>query len=281
MSSVCRCGGCGVHAGGTVAAMTPPDPLVARLRAAGCVFAEGEATLLRDAASGDGLEALVVRRIAGEPLEVLLGWAEFAGLRVAVAPGVFVPRRRSEVLVGAALEGLADVAVVVELCCGAGAIAAAVRAARPDVEVWASDIDPDAVAVARRNLPPVRVRVGDLYDALPASLCGRVDVLVANAPYVPSAEIPFMPAEAREYEHRVALDGGPDGHAVQARIAAGAWEWLAPGGRVILETSRRQAPRTASLLTEQGFTARIVRDEERDGTCVVGVLGGGSGSPAD
>jgi release factor glutamine methyltransferase len=260
--------------------MPPPDPLVARLRAAGCVFAEDEATLLRGAASGEALDALVARRVAGEPLEVLLGWAEFAGLRVAVAPGVFVPRRRSEVLVDAALEALRDHAIVVELCCGVGAIAAAVRAARPDAEVWASDIDPDAVAVARRNLPPERVREGDLYDALPASLRGRVDVLVANAPYVPTDEIAFMPAEAREHEHRVALDGGADGHAVQARIAAGSPEWLAPGGRVIIETSRRQAPRTASLLEEQGFQVRVVRDDERDGTCVVGALGGAEGSPA-
>jgi release factor glutamine methyltransferase len=254
--------------------MTSPDPLVARLRAAGCVFAEDEATLLQDAASGDALEALVERRVAGEPLETLLGWAEFAGLRVDVAPGVFVPRWRSELLVEAALEGLPDDAVVVELCCGVGAIAAAVRAARPDADVWACDIDPDAVAVARQNLPPDRVSEGDLYDALPASLRGRVDLLVANAPYVPTDEIAFMPTEARDHEHRVALDGGSDGHAVQARIASGSREWLAPGGRLIIETSERQAPRTASLLEEQGFAVRVVRDEERDGTCVVGVLGG-------
>jgi release factor glutamine methyltransferase len=254
--------------------MTPPDPLVVRLRAAGCVFAEDEATLLRDAASGDTLEALVARRVAGEPLEVLLGWAEFAGLRVAVAAGVFVPRWRSELLVEASLATLPDDAVVVELCCGVGAIAAAVRTARPDAEVWASDIDPDAVAVARRNLPPERVREGDLYDALPASLRGRVDLLIANAPYVPTDEIAFMPTEARDHEHRVALDGGTDGHAVQARIASGSREWLAPGGRLIIETSERQAPRTASLLEEQGFAVGVERDDERDGTCVVGVLVG-------
>jgi release factor glutamine methyltransferase len=252
--------------------MPPPDPLVARLRAAGCVFAEDEAALLRDAASDDALEALVVRRIAGEPLEVLLGWAEFAGLRVAVAPGVFVPRRRSELLVDLALAGLPDDAVVVELCCGVGAIAAAIRAARPDAEVWACDIDPDAVAAARRNLPAERVREGDLYDALPAELRGRVDVLVANAPYVPTEEIAFMPAEAREHEHRVALDGGADGHAVQARVASACRDWLARGGRVVIETSERQAPRTASLLDEHGLVVRIVHDEERDGTCVVGML---------
>ncbi len=238
------------------------------------MFAEEETALLQEAASGTALEALVVRRVAGEPLEVLLGWAEFAGLRVAVAPGVFVPRRRSELLVDAALDGLRDDAVVVELCCGVGAIGAAILAARPGAEVWAADIDPDAVAVARRNLPAERVVLGELFDPLPAVLHGRVDVLVANAPYVPSDEIDFMPSEAREHEHRVALDGGPDGHAVQARIASGCRAWLAPGGRVIIETSERQAPRTASLLADAGLAVRVLRDEDRDATAVVGVLAG-------
>lgn len=252
--------------------MTEPDPLVGRLRAAGCVFAEDEAALLREAAAGDALEALVIRRIAGEPLEALLGWAEFDGLRVATAPGVFVPRIRTELLVDLAAEGLRTGAVVVELCCGVGAIATAIRNRRPETEIWASDIDPDAVAVARRNLPPERVTEGDLYDALPHELKGRVDVLVANAPYVPTDEIAFMPSEARDHEHLVALDGGVDGHAIQARIAAGCRDWLASGGRVIIETSGRQAARTASLLEDAGLRTRVVRDEERDGTAVVGEL---------
>ena len=250
--------------------MTDSDPLVARLRAAGCVFAEDEAALLREAADGDELESLVARRVLGEPLEALLGWAEFDGLRVAVAPGVFVPRMRTELLVDLALEGLRPGAVVVELCCGVAAIAAAIRSRRPDVEVWASDIDPDAVAVARRNLPPDRVTEGDLYDTLAEELRGRVDLLVANAPYVPTDEIAFMPSEARDHEHLVALDGGADGHAIQARIAAESRAWLSPGGRVIIETSERQAPRTASLLQDAGLRTRIARDEDRDGTAVVG-----------
>lgn len=248
------------------------EDLVARLRAAGCVFAEDEAALLRETAEGDALEALVVRRIAGEPLEALLGWAEFDGLRVAVAPGVFVPRVRTELLVDLAVEGLRTGAVAVELCCGVGAIAAAIRTRRPETHVWASDIDPDAVAVARQNLPPERVSEGDLFDALPHELRGRVDVLVANAPYVPTDEIAFMPSEARDHEHHVALDGGVDGLAIQARIAAGCRTWLAPGGRVIIETSEAQAPRTASLLQDAGLRTRIVRDDERDGTAVVGLL---------
>ena len=95
-------------------------------------------------------------------------------------------------------------------------------------------------------------------------------MLVANAPYVPTDEIAFMPTEARDHEHRVALDGGVDGHAIQARIAAACREWLSPGGRVIIETSVRQAPRTASLLQDAGLRTRILHDEDRDGTAVVG-----------
>ncbi|MFT4028501.1 MAG: putative protein N(5)-glutamine methyltransferase [Protaetiibacter sp.] len=249
-----------------------PDPLATRLRRAGCVYAEEEAALLREAASGAELEALVARRVVGEPLEVLLGWAGFAGLRVAVAAGVFVPRRRSELLVELGLDLLPDDPVVVELCCGTGAIAAAIRARRPDAGVWAVDIDPDAVDVARRNLPPARVLLGELYDPLPEGLRERVNLIVANAPYVPTGEIAFMPAEAREHEHRVALDGGADGHEVQARVASGCRAWLAQAGRVVIETSERQASRTASLLQEQGLATRIVHDTERDATAVVGAV---------
>lgn len=249
------------------------DPLVERLRAAGCVFAEQEADLLRAAASGAALDELVARRVAGEPLETLLGWVDFDGLRIAVAHGVFVPRRRTELLVDLAVEGLPLDSVVVELCCGVAAVAAAVRARRPDVDVWASDIDPAATVVARRNLAPDRVVEGDLFAPLPDALRGRVAVLIANAPYVPSGEIDFMPAEARLHENLVALDGGADGLAVHARIAAGCARWLSPSGRVIIETSERQAAGTASLLAAVGLRTRIERDDERDATAVVGWRG--------
>jgi methylase of polypeptide subunit release factors len=135
------------------------------------------------------------------------------------------------------------------MCCGAGPVAAVLAAQVPGVEVWAVDVDPVAVRCARRNLPDGRVLLGDLFDPLPADLRGRVGVLVANAPYVPSEEVAFMPAEARLHEARVALDGGPDGLDVQRRVIAAAPEWLAPGGTLLVETSRRQAPGTAAALT--------------------------------
>jgi len=255
------------------------DPLVAQLRAAGCVYAEEESALLRDAATGSHLEHLVARRVAGEPLEVLLGWAEVAGVRVRTAPGVFVPRARSGLLARLALEALthpADPAparpVVVDLGCGTGALGAVVAHHRPDAVVHAADLDPAAVACARRNLPPDRVHEGDLYDALPPTLLGRVDALLVNAPYVPTAHVGLMPPEARLHEPLVALDGGLDGLAVQRRVAAGASRWLAPTGVLLLETGRTQAPRTLALLRDAGLDASLHTDDDLEATVAVGRL---------
>ncbi len=257
--------------------MTATDvgAVVDRLRAAGCVFAEDEAALLLDAADGpDDLERLLARRVAGEPLEHVLGWAGFRGLRVLVGPAVFVPRWRTAFLVDLAIGLLAerDHPLVVDLCCGTGAIAAALLAEAPGVEVHAADLDPRAVASARLNVEPRggRVHEGDLYDALPGDLRGRVDVLAVNAPYVPTEEIAMMPPEARDHEARVALDGGGDGLDVHRRVAASAREWLAPGGHLLIETSRRQAPTTAALVTAGGLVAHVVHDEEVDATVVIG-----------
>jgi release factor glutamine methyltransferase len=257
--------------------------LVGRLRAAGCVFAEEEAALLTEAAAGssDRLEVLAVRREAGEPLEQLVGWVEFCGLRLAVAPGVFVPRRRTELLVDEVVALTGPGSVVVDLGCGVGAIAAAVLARVPAVEVHAVDIDPDAVACARRNLPPDSVLEGDLYDALPRRLRGAVDVVVANAPYVPTDAIGLMPREARDHEHPVALDGGPDGLEVQRRVIAGASGWLRPGGHVLVETGRSQLDGTSATLREAGLAVTIRADEESGGLVARGTtyLNGGMPTP--
>jgi release factor glutamine methyltransferase len=254
---------------------TTAEAVVARLRAAGCVFAEEEAAVLLDATPGGAeLEAMIVRREAGEPLEVIVGWAEFRGRRVVVAPGVFVPRRRTELLVSATVELAESGSVVVELCCGVAAVASAVAAEVPGADVFAADIDPAEIAVARRNLPPDRVFEGDLYDALPVGLRGRVDLLVANAPYVPTAEIANMPPEARDHEPLVALDGGADGLDVQRRITEHSSEWLAPGGSLLIETSVRQAPATAELMRSAGLEPRIAHDDELDATVVIGSAAG-------
>lgn len=208
------------------------------------------------ATSSEELATLVARRVAGEPLEQVLGWAEFCGLRIVVAPGVFVPRQRTALLAELAAEHAHPGAVVVDLCCGTGAIGAVVAARVTGAEVHAADVDRAAVDCARRNLPGHKVHHGDLYDALPVGLRRRVDVLAVNAPYVPSGEIPLMPSEARDHEHRVALDGGNDGLSVHRRVAVGAIEWLAPSGVLLLETSAHHregslaACRAADLVAE-------------------------------
>ena len=248
--------------------------LVARLRSAGCVWAEEEVALLAtEATTTSGLEALVARRERGVPLEVVVGWADFAGVRVPVESGVFVPRSRSALLVRLATEALAthargSGAVVVDLGCGTGALGAAVAAARPDCEVWAVDLDPAAARCARQVLPPERVRQGDLWEALPASLAGRVAVVLANAPYVPTAAVALMPPEARVHEPRRALDGGLDGLDVQRRVIAGAAHWLVQDGLLVVETSRTQAPATAALATRAGLDARVEVDDDLDATTV-------------
>jgi release factor glutamine methyltransferase len=247
--------------------------VVSTLRSAGCVFAEDEADLLVSAARDHGeLAAMVERRVIGLPLEHVLGWAEFHGRRVSVDPGVFVPRRRSEFLVDRALALAPPRPVVVDLCCGSGALGAAVLHTLGGGELHAADIEPAAVRCARRNVEPVggRVYEGDLYAPLPGRLAGRVDVLIANAPYVPSGEIGLLPPEARDHEPLVALDGGGDGLAIQRRVIAQARRWLAPGGALLIETSERQAPRTAAAFTGQGLCARVAVYEERDATVVIG-----------
>jgi release factor glutamine methyltransferase len=247
------------------------DRLVRRLRAAGCVFAEEEAALLAGAVDTPSqLEELTSRREAGEPLERLLGWVEFCGLRLAVAPGVFVPRQRTALLVEEVVALVAPGDLVVDLGCGTGAIAAAVLSRVPGVEVYAVDVDPDAVACARRNLPPDRVLEGDLYDALPPALAGRVAVVVANAPYVPTDAIALMPREARDHEHRIALDGGPDGLEVQRRVIASARTWLRPGGHVLVETGRSQLEASEEAFRQAELAVSVSSDEESGGLVVRG-----------
>jgi release factor glutamine methyltransferase len=290
--------------------------VIARLRAAGCVWAEDEASLLASAARSPAeLDAMVARRAGGEPLEQIVGWAEFCGLRIAVDAGVFVPRKRSEFLVWVAVglarsRGEAGWPVIVDLCCGTGALGLAVAAAlsggdapggdgagasglavaaRPTggntegsaspgarlggVSLHAADLDPAAVACARRNVEPAggQVHLGDLFTALPSGLAGRIAVLTCNAPYVPTTEIAFMPAEARDHEALIALDGGTDGLAVLSRVAAAAPAWLAPGGVLLVETSERQAPAMAAAMTEAGLTAQVHEDDESGATVVTGV----------
>jgi release factor glutamine methyltransferase len=264
--------------------------IVARLRAAGCVFAEDEARLLISAAgTTDELFALVDRRVSGIPLEHVLGWAEFCGLRIAVDPGVFVPRRRTGFLVQQAVTAVDQLVrsagadcvarssvVVVDLCCGSGAVGAAVVSALGStvkVALHAVDIDPAAVGCARRNTVPLgaaRVYQGDLFAPLPEVLRGRVDFVFANVPYVPTDAVSTMPPEARLHEPRTALDGGADGLTVLRRVAAEASQWLRPHGQLLIETSEQQVPAAVEAFERGGLRSRVASSEVFAATVVIG-----------
>lgn len=254
-----------------------PD-LVARLRAAGCVFAEDEAALLREAAPDPAaLEDLVRRRIAGEPLELLLGWVAFDGLRVAVDREVFVPRQRTTWLVEVADATLAAhapdrPATVVDLCCGSGALGLALAHRRPGTTLHATDDHPAAVACAARNLAQVggTVHLGDLASPLPMDLRGQVDTLLANVPYVPTAAVAAMPPESRDHEPRSTVDGGADGLDVLRRVATLAPEWLVRGGSMHSEVAAAQVDAALAVITGSGLLARVDHDEDRDATVVSG-----------
>jgi release factor glutamine methyltransferase len=255
--------------------------IVSRLRAAGCVFAEDEARLLVEAAPDQlALARMVRQRVDGLPLEQILGWAEFCGLRIAVAPGVFVPRRRSEFLARQAVDlgrnildsGAAEQLVVLDLCCGSGALGAVLAAELEQVQLHATDIEPAAVECARRNVERFSGTVyqGDLFKPLPRRLRGTVHILTANVPYVPSNEIALLPAEAREHEPLRALDGGADGLDILRRVAQEAPVWLAPGGQLLVETSERQAQSAARVFTEAGLLATVAGCTELGSTVIIG-----------
>ena len=184
---------------------------------------------------------------------------------------MFVPRRRTEFLAGQAVALARPGAVVVDLCCGTGALGAVLAASVDQAEVHAADIDPAAVRCARRNLAAAggRVYQGDLFGPLPAALRGRVGILLANVPYVPTGEVGLLPLEAREHEARVALDGGPDGLAVLRRVASAAADWLAPGGHLLTEISERQVAAATEAVRRAGLTARVSRSEEHGATVLI------------
>jgi release factor glutamine methyltransferase len=253
----------------------PQSVIVSRLRAAGCVFAEDEALLLVSAARTPAdLDAMVERRAAGLPLEHVLGWAEFFGLRIEVDPGVFRPRHRTELLVREAAALARPGAVIVDLCCGSGAVGAALLAVLDRVELHCVDLDPAAVGCARRNVVAEggHVYEGDLYEPLPTALQGHVELLVANAPYVPTDAIGFLPPEARMHEPQLALDGGADGLDVLRRVTAEAPRWLAPSGHLLVETSQDQAPQLVEAFSLNGLVPRVVRSEEMNATVVIGAM---------
>jgi len=236
--------------------------VVERLRAAGCVFAEDEARLL------SGREDLIARRIAGERLEHVLGWADFGGVRVRVEPGVFVPRPQTVELarVAASLRP----GVHLDLFSGSGAIAAYVAHRCPTARVVACELH--VSSSLRANVP--EVCESDVDDGVPVDLEGQVDVLTANVPYVPTAELDVVPHDGEPVD---ALDGGPDGLDWIRRLYTCAPRWLRPGGTLLFELARHQIP----ILPDSRYLNRpeVVASSTENGVVVsVRRLGDGSGA---
>jgi release factor glutamine methyltransferase len=250
--------------------MTARTRAITLLRAAGCVFAEEEVAVLAGAAPDDEtLAALVVRRAAGEPLEQVVGYADFAGVRVRLRPGVFVPRVRSELLVRLAADEATGNETVVDLCCGSGALGLAVYHRNHKITLHSADLDPIAVATARDNLTSP-VHQGDLFAALPTDLRGRIDVLIANVPYVATAHIPLLPAEARDHEPALALDGGADGLSVFRRVTAAAPAWLSRGGILLSEITEAQQTAATEAVKQAGLDADSIYDDDLEARVIRG-----------
>lgn len=218
----------------------------------------------------DRFWALVGRRQAHEPLQYLLGFEDFVGLRIRVTPDVLIPRPETEGLVEWAVEILAplDGPVAADVGTGSGAIACALAAACPALEVLAIDSSLAALAVAAGNVRAaglsarVRLVAGDLLAPL-ASLAGGLDMIVSNPPYLPTGIIPSLPREVAGFEPRLALDGGPDGLRVIRRIVAEAPGLLRSGGTLLMEIGEEQAGLVASLMAAEGFSRIAARRDLR------------------
>jgi release factor glutamine methyltransferase len=237
--------------------------VVSALAWGGSVAAEAEADALiaasRDGAGG--VEELLARRLDGEPLAWIVGSLEFCGIRLRIDRGVFVPRPQTEALGRRAASLLPEEGTAVDLCTGCGAIAAVLGSVRPRATVHATDLDPVAVACARRN--GVRALLGDLADPLPPAVRGRVDVLTAVVPYVPTEAIHLLPSDVLRHEPMTALDGGPRGTSVLFRAAGAAADLLGRGGTVLLEIGGRQAEELAAALTDLGLgEIRVHQDDD-------------------
>ncbi len=240
-----------------------PTWVVRALAEGGCVAPDAEAdALLR--ASREGvvpIEELIARRLRGEPLAWITGWVRFCGIWIRVDPGVFVPRPHTETLARRAVSLLPTEGIAVDLCTGSGAVAVVLGSGRPRATVVATDVDPAAVACARRN--GVGALVGDLDEPLPPSIRGRVNVMTAVVPYVPTEELHLLPRDVLDNEPRRVLDGGPGGTTVLVQAAEAAARWLRPGGSVLLEIGGNQAGELARTLTDNGLSKiRVHRDDE-------------------
>jgi release factor glutamine methyltransferase len=232
---------------------------------AGFVAADDEALELIDVANGDDviLEAMVARRLRGEPIAWIVGYATFCGLRVNVHDGVYVPRWQSEPLARRAVERLPAQGVAVDLCTGSGALAMVLRAHRPDARIMATELDERAVECARSN--GVDVYPGDLFTSLPRELDGQVDVIVAVVPYVPTPSLSFLPRGTFDFESTLSYDGGEEGVSVLSRVVRESVGYLRFGGALLLELGGDEAQSVEEDLASHGFSDVVIhRDDDGD-----------------
>ncbi|HCG57245.1 MULTISPECIES: methyltransferase [Brevibacterium] len=253
--------------------------VAAHLRHAGCVFAEDEARILIQAAQESSsdtadreatLTGLTARRVAGEPLEQVVGWVEFAGQRLAVAPNVFVPRQRTTLLAKQSVRAVREAgagARFLEAFCGVGPVAASVLRASPEAEIHIGDRDESTLACARRNIGPHgEYHLLNCLDGLPQHLAGSFDVISAVPPYVPDAAAMFLPREARDHETSAALFGGADGLDLVRRLIGESHQWLSPGGVVLIECGIEQQHTAVEFAATAGFSASIVLGDDEQTT---------------
>jgi release factor glutamine methyltransferase len=214
----------------------------------------------------------VRRRAAGEPLQYVTGEVAFRHLVLKVRPGVLIPRPETEVLVDTALPDvrraiqLRSSAKVADLCTGSGCIALSIASECPGASVFATDLSPTAIDVAAENAARlglddvVTPLVGDLFSALPDEALATLDVVISNPPYIPSADVPTLPAEIAGFEPHLALDGGPDGLEIYRRILSDAREWLRPGGLLAVELDERMVRKAAEEAVEWYEDVNVVSD---------------------
>jgi len=266
-----------------------------RLRDAGVTSPEVDARWLVEAAAGrdprralDGeldarrmrqLDDLVTRRCAREPLQLVLGTTAFHDLELRCRPGVFIPRPETEVLAAIALDlvraaaapGDAGPVVVAEPCCGTGAVGLAVACGTAGAVIHMADRSPAAVALAEENRDalraegrlrsPVTVRMGSLMEAFDPADRGRIDLLVANPPYLPSSDLDAMEVEVADHDPHEALFGGPEGHELVDALLEAAQHWLAPGGAVVLEIDARRSASALRRARDLGLVAVEARQD--------------------
>ncbi|GAC1574099.1 MAG: putative protein N(5)-glutamine methyltransferase [Candidatus Dormibacteria bacterium] len=241
------------------------EGLTALLSGAGFIAAEEEAGELLDSAAGDRalLDALVARRLTGEPLAWITGRVGFCGLEIRVDPGVYVPRWQSERLARRAAERLPATGLAIDLCTGTGALARTLMAAHPGARVVASELDDRAVACARAN--GVETYLGDLFAPLPGDLVGQVDVVVGVVPYVPTPALPLLQRDTFAFESPLSYDGGADGTEILRRVLTGSRRFLRPGGALLLELGGKQADLLGEDLSRLGFAgAQVLVDDDGD-----------------